>query len=609
MVQNKTKSSVNAAVFRHAMIVLSGVGTLLILTWALKYSAYGIDFTDEGFYLNWVSNPFIYESSTTQFGFVYHPLYVLLGGDIAALRRSNILITFVLAWGLVYALFKSLAPQPEESQIAMPVAAAGLATSAFVVFDSGLITPSYNSLALQALLLAGIGLLWANKNSTPASVSGWLMLAAGGWLSFMAKPSTALALVIGVIIYLLFSRKFTIRLVFLAAAIASFLLLMSALLIDGSVWGFVQRLRLGIEFNQFLGGGHSLMQILRIDDFQLGESVELAAILVAGASFLVTCGVVTGKKLGLIISLLMSLVAFAYIAALVGGLIHQMDDFGRFQGMLILSVVGGIILSGLVLGRVEEIKNITLSQWALIALFFVMPHIYAFGTNSNYWQGGSWAGIFWLLGGLGMLILIGRGRLNWTSTLSLSLVVQAVVATLLFTGLERPYRQPDPLSANQTVLKIGPSQSKLVLSADYAIYIEEATAVAKKAGFEPETPVIDLSGQSPGILYAMGAESIGQAWIIGGYPGSMKRAAAALGRVDCEKIASAWVLYEPDGPRSISADLLSMQGVSFPSDYRLAGGWVSAAGAGGYGERRKQYLYAPSRKPENVKSCREARGQ
>lgn len=83
----------------HAMTGLTLAATMLILGWVLKYSSYGIEFTDEGFHLVSISNPFIYDFSITQFGFVYHPLYVLLGGDIAALRQANILVTFALAGG------------------------------------------------------------------------------------------------------------------------------------------------------------------------------------------------------------------------------------------------------------------------------------------------------------------------------------------------------------------------------------------------------------------------------------------------------------------------------------------------------------------------------
>ena len=34
--------------------------TVVILYWLFKYSVYGLDFTDEGFYLNWISDPFLY---------------------------------------------------------------------------------------------------------------------------------------------------------------------------------------------------------------------------------------------------------------------------------------------------------------------------------------------------------------------------------------------------------------------------------------------------------------------------------------------------------------------------------------------------------------------
>lgn len=41
------------------------------------YAGHGFDFTDESYYLFWISNPFQYDWSVTQFGFVYHPLYRL----------------------------------------------------------------------------------------------------------------------------------------------------------------------------------------------------------------------------------------------------------------------------------------------------------------------------------------------------------------------------------------------------------------------------------------------------------------------------------------------------------------------------------------------------
>lgn len=88
------------AVAERVLLTFSIIGTVSALVWVLWLSNYGLDFTDESYYLVWMSNPFNYSVSATQFGFIYHPLYEFLGGSIASLRQANILITFCLAWAL-----------------------------------------------------------------------------------------------------------------------------------------------------------------------------------------------------------------------------------------------------------------------------------------------------------------------------------------------------------------------------------------------------------------------------------------------------------------------------------------------------------------------------
>lgn len=120
-------------------------------------------------------------------------------------------------------------------------------------------------------------------------------------------------------------------------------------------------------------------------------------------------------------------------------------------------------------------------------------------------------------------------------------------------------------------------------------------------------PLIDLSGQSPGILYEIGAESIGQAWTVGGYPGSLNLAEYALAITSCEKISVAWVLFEPNGPRSIPVELMPRLGANFPRSYELAGAWETAEGAGGYQNRRTQELYKPIEPHKTLTTCRNLR--
>ena len=595
------------APMQNGLAALCAVGTVLLIWWLLKFSAYGIDFTDESFYLVWMANPFLYDWSTTQFGFVYHPLYSVLGGDIASLRQANILITFALAWGLAYSFLASLDASLKGGGFTLLVVSAGVATSTFIIFDSWLPTPSYNSLNLQALLITAIGLVLAEKNAHRTSIVGWMLIGIGGWLAFMAKPSTALSLAIAVFFYLLFARKFSIRLLALAIGLALALLFVGALLIDGSVVGFSKRLQLGVELYGHLEAGHTISQILRIDSFQLGTKLKLVIFVVSGLLALALWSMCANNKKWSFFGLAISISFFLITVLFTLEQIHRTAGFGRFQGLLIFGLVYALAIATLALGRLRALKNISVRQWAIAALFMAMPHIYALGTSGNYWQAGSAAAIFWLLAGLTLLTPLIRERDSCLLLLPVALATQAVTVTLLQTGLEEPYRQPQPLRLNASTLEAPPRISGLVLPQGYADYIASADLVARTALFNPATPVIDLSGQSPGLLYAIGAENIGQPWTVGAYPGSLRLAQAALGRTSCEKIAQAWVLLEQDGPRSISTELLQSLGADFPGGYQHVGSWQTAQGAGGYPDRPKQDLYKPVEQHKTLMACQRLR--
>jgi hypothetical protein len=168
-----------------------------------------------------------------------------------------------------------------------------------------------------------------------------------------------------------------------------------------------------------------------------------------------------------------------------------------------------------------------------------------------------------------------------------------------------PYRQPAGLWNNRNLVHMIPHTRPLILDDAYAQYVNDAIDSAKRAGLKPGTPIIDLTGQSPGLLYALQALSLGQAWIIGGYPGSERVAVAALARVPCEKIAAAWLLVEPEGPRSIPASVLTQFGSEVHTDYTHAADWKVADGAGGYPTRGRQVLYRPIATREVLARCLE----
>jgi hypothetical protein len=59
------------------------------------FSSYGLDFTDEGYYLATIKDPNLYSSSASQFGFVYNALNYFLGNNFILLRQVNFLITLI----------------------------------------------------------------------------------------------------------------------------------------------------------------------------------------------------------------------------------------------------------------------------------------------------------------------------------------------------------------------------------------------------------------------------------------------------------------------------------------------------------------------------------
>jgi hypothetical protein len=583
---------------RHAAapLVFCAAGAVCLLGWLLRHSASGLDFTDESYYIVSMSNPYAYGATTTQFGFIYHSLYWLTGGSIPHIRQANVLITFALAWALVTTFLTETVSAITMPPVARLAIAGGFASSSLILFDNGIQTPSYNSLSLQALLIVATGLLLAKPSASPASISGWALIGAGGWLAFMAKPTTALAAAGISAVYLYAAAKLNGRLLLLSMVIAVSLLGLSALMLDGSVTAFGDRLRLGAELGGLLGGGHTFGSLVRLDSFQLGARGTLALWAAAALPVL-------SFHLGQSNSAMLRMVSLGCLAfmlsvtmALSADLTLATAGLGAFQGMLIWAEVIASIVLGLTVCRRQFLGLMSAGDLAAAGALAAFPHAFAFGTNINYWNAGSSAGLFWLISGLAFATPAARRQGHYMVFLPLALATQMITAILLQTGFAEPYRQTQPLPLNKAPVEIG-GGAGLLLSAGYASYIEDAEAGGKKAGLLPGTPVIDMTGQSPGIVYAMQAENLGQAWMIGGYKGSLELAIEMLKRVPCEKLADAWLLTEPAGKRKIPNDLLASFGADLNTDYMKAGAWITAAGAGSYPEQRAQELLEPTRAP------------
>jgi hypothetical protein len=592
---------------------LAGVLSALLLIGTLLVSfTRGFEWSDEGFYLLWLASPWDFPVSVSQFGFVYHPLFLLVDGHVILLRCINLLATFILA-----AIVAVVAPHQRQAQAAKGQGIWASVWGALPVASLALVfyrwlppTPSYNSLTLQALLIATIAVLLLLR-SRWESVPAWVLLAAAMALCFLAKPTTALALSIMLIACLLSTRGWThfpVRGLAAGAAVLAALMVLSAMLIDGSPSAFVQRLTVAINHGRILQSGHSLAPLSFILKFDLDQTwkrnlvvLGLAAAVSAlawwshhpGRSWRWIGGCISGVLIaGLLVAFLM-----------LWGFVPPVDALLLMKGTFMAFAAGALIATA-----VAFIARGTLApsreRFCFAAFLLALPFAYSFGTNVPAWVASSNAAYFWLAV---PLALFPARRFHDAYVLMAQILVVSAVALHLY----HPYRQPEPLWAPKTAVDVPwKGGAKLGLSPDSADYARALGELAARGGFRPGTMVIDLTGRHPAAVYFVGGKAPGTPWLLGGYRGSQSWVRVVLGRVACEDLAKAWVLTEPQGPKRLPIELLLSHGIRAEESLEPVGDLMSPSGlpGGGYAERYLQTLYRPIEPAaRTVKACQRAR--
>ncbi len=577
---------------------------IALMLWA---SDRGIDFTDEGYYLVSMATPDLEAPSVSQFGFVYHPLFELVGSDIARMRQLNVVLTFGLAWLLSdlvvrHVLGRRAIPRWQRLSLSAALASASLALFGIV----WVLTPSYNGLALQALIIVGIGVL-LTVSAEPRAAWGMVLIGVGGWLAFLAKPTSALAVGVLIVLFALLVRN--VRLVFGSAAVAAALLAATAFAIDGSVRDFITRVQSGADLLAALGGGgHTPGDILRIDPLDMGHRLIIVSLGIAVILGLLATAALLARprtRLALVGLAMLSAVAVAVFA---DGHWGQLLGVDPFRTMVLLSLPFAAVLIAVTMALIGQ-RRPTRAELGVAAVLFLMPGAYVVGTNNNYWAASGSAALLWVLGGV-VLVGVARELKGVVTMLAvLGIATQVLTAVLLVNAANNPYRQVEPIRENTVATRVGPHGASLKLTAGFAAYVDDARTVSAEAGFVRGTPLIDLTGASPTLVYALGARTLGQAWLIGGYEGSEKAAVQALNYVDCTDLARAWVLTDRRGARTIPGTALDASGIHLSEDYRVAGEWKTASGASGH-PATPQVLWRPDRSAAAAsEACTVARGE
>ena len=545
----------------------------------LAAAAHGLDFSDESFHLLWLAHPWSYPGSTSLFGFVYHPLHWLTGGDIAAIRRVNIIITLGLAWAATALTLREIRPYPADPPSGGQLRLWGTAlliSSGSAIYFFRLMIPSYNTLSFQGLLVAYIGILLARGQ--PDRLAGWLILGLGGWLTFMAKPSTALALALSALLYFAATRSFNLKKLAIAGLCALAWLALSAFIIDGTVAGFINRFETGWADIQTTATSYSASGLLGhvLHDRPLWPATMkyfMSSLIVVGflTLFLGASKDRPAKMIWRIMTVGWLIIAVLALASPGWGRIFFLPLFstlGWFYPALPVFIfiggAGGALILAPAGGR--NCFNALATLCPLAGFALLLPLMYAFGTGNNYWRQAAPTSIFWSLGLVVLIAALGPKFAGLKILAGLGACQLAMVCGLLVLSHETPYRQMMPLRLQKDEIIIRTSGKAIFIGQNRANYVRELQQSAEESGFKPGTPFIDLTGRLPGAAYVLGGHPPGVPWLVGGYSGSPAFAARVLDRADRAVLRQAWVLMEPQGRRRHDAELLRRYGLDPDAD-------------------------------------------
>jgi hypothetical protein len=574
---NKQIGPIDVILMERVSSFIVAVATFVMLLVILAQSKCGFEFTDEGLYALSMANPWANSASLTQFGFIYHPLYNLAHGSISIIRMTSYLITFCLAWILCIAFYLEVCRRRGTTQqdwFFLICVSAAVASSSLLVSDFELAqSPSYNTLTIQSMLFGMIGVVFAESDRQVRRVFGHILIGASLWLISMAKPSSALLFGLVGIVYFLVISKFRLKLLAVSAVVAIFLLLFSVYAIDGSVSGFVARIKTGLAMRGIIGGApqvgisaNTLFTIWRWEPFPLeGRHLELL-LLFAGVNAAVILSSASANKflrgVGLIVSVTC---AFATISIFIHGYSWNRPD--RYDGLIMLALPLSCVFAAAI---TNGLRFLTRHDLAFAIVLLVLPFIYAFGTDRPYWLNAQGAMFFWFLSGT-VLVSVFKTRAGLLrALLTMSSTAALMTAVFVAANLEYPMRQTVPLRLDDKNVIIGES-SQLRVAGDTAAYIEGLQQLARIGAFRSGTPIIDLSGHSPGAVYTLNGNAPGAMWLPGGYTGSRDYAVAALDLATCDQLAQAWIIIEPSGPGPISPDILERYGIDVEHDYQDLG--------------------------------------
>lgn len=492
------------------LVFASVVVLLLMLGGLLVYGAgRGFDLTDEIFYLIWARDPHAYELIYQPFGYLLHPLFEFVGGDLQTYRLAG----FAVAATAGAFLGGSLpAAHGRRTLFGLYGAAAAL-----TIFFPWIITPSYNSTAnVGAMLIIGGG-LQAFAPSPRRAAAGVFAAAAGLCLAAFGKPPLFALSVAGLAFAGLVARRAGARLIAAIALGAAFACLVLS----------------PAELVRLVGRMSATQHVLSLPNTPLALPSKIvrdalavpwtlaAAAIAAAASFLLrrTRWAAAPGYAAIVLSL-------AYLGSVAADAIHGWIP--DFVGLAVVTATAGYA------GVLRDRSPTT-------GLLLAAPAAVALGTFNNQWFQLNFSMAFPFLA---LFALAAVDPVEARRGVARALAVAGPAGVMLLAAFA-PYSLPASIFEQQIPVASPLTRGSVLVDRETATFVRQAHGLASGA------VLVDLSGTGPGVAVVLGARAPVLPWLNPAtptWPGVAWSRLSARERETASFVVPIWPAFEASAP-------------------------------------------------------------
>lgn len=560
--------------------------------WIVTNCFKGIDLTDEGMYI-------LSATAKNQLASFHNPyadytslLLKLSGGQIWLFRLLGVAILEVCGCWLGLTI-NSVLNSSTNSTRKWVLVSGGLTIGVFY-YATGLITPSYNWLNLVSLVIGAVGcirLLDTQKLNHLKCVQIGLILSISSWLGLFAKFTSALGIAIIATLVVLVTRKSLRETLFLLGSVLSFFALfvvMHNFLIEP--WNVtLEKFSRGKQILILLDPGYNNTRALQnfesgvIEWFQKVPNIDRPTSLLLIILLILTVSTSLVKHKRSITPdnvYIRSVVAASTAIALYGTYKSGLWAGYSLKYINQMWAVSCLLISSLVLAIIaclisRTFSSLTIRKGLSIFILFGGAVLYAIGSGNGF--------IAQLTGASGLILLAAVALPLALEPLlggfiSLCIAIAGAVGSAETTRQANlyPYRQA-PRSVQNEWLNLGNGHGSVMVDGQLRELVLNLRSSLLEAGWEPQTPMLDLTKYSAGLLFLLDAKPpVTIIPTVGMYPTvdvvmnwAVKRTLVDEGR----QWTSAWLLTPSDklvNPTDgrPNPNVVSLLGHVFPADYQ-----------------------------------------